>query len=66
MYPHGVPHVWWWLSLGPDRSPSPAYIARLSRLLRLTSIASTEYSRLLASIGVVGVVLSQRIALSSS
>ena len=27
------------------RSRSPAYPARLSRLLRLTSIASTEYSR---------------------
>ena len=62
MYPHGVPHVWWWLSLGPDRSPSPAYIARLSRLLRLTSIASTEYSRPLASIGVVGVMQREAVA----
>ena len=39
------------------RSRSPAYSARLSRLLRLMCIASTEYLRPLASIGVVGVVL---------
>ena len=41
---------------------SPAYPARLSRLLRLTSIASTEYSRPLASIGVVGVMQREAVA----
>ena len=42
-----LPGWWWWFSLGPEQSPltrSPAYLACLSRPLRLTSICLSAQS----------------------